>query len=627
MTRPLSFGKVQEGRNLFAVFYLLILMKLQWLRFSLFGGIQPLSLAADALSLLALTALLELAAPRKGKGPAYWLFNLSLSLLLFAVTLYFKHFGTVPTYTALKDLNQVFGVRESVNSLLQPKDFIYFADVLVLALVWLAGLFYGMQKERRKLWKPAAAALFIVGCTGSLWFVLAKSNASQSELAQAESVGLFNYQLVSAIRTYEENKAIASGNIKETITNAEKLQNTYPYRPLDQPAAPKGFGEMKGMNLLLIQLESFQNFPIHLRVDGQELTPVLNKLADQGLYAPHFFQQIGQGNTSDAEFIANTSIYPTGTIAMSTGFGNRELPSLPRLLQREGYEAYTFHINNVGFWDRNKLYPALNFNRYYDKPFFKNDHFNSFGASDEELYRTAVDKLSIVAKAGTPFYGHLITTSNHSPFRIPEDKKQLKLPDSLEGSLLGDYLQSVRYTDYAVGQLIERLKRERLWDNTALVLYGDHFGLPKEEADPERLNEELGIRYDSRISRFNVPLIIRYPGQTPVKLDGTGGQIDLLPTLANLFGIPLEAQQFTVFGRDLLNTERNVIGMRYYMPTGSFINDDIIFVPGKGFEDGEAYSLDTYERVDDFSRYRDDYDYMLKLMELSDQYVKLLPKR
>ena len=50
----------------------------------------------------------------------------------------------------------------------------------------------------------------------------------------------------------------------------------------------------------------------------------MNQLADGGLYFPHVFQQIGQGNTSDAEFAVNSSIYPTGTVAMSTGFGNKE---------------------------------------------------------------------------------------------------------------------------------------------------------------------------------------------------------------------------------------------------------------------------------------------------------------
>ncbi|MNF03829.1 hypothetical protein D3C80_2032240 [compost metagenome] len=63
------------------------------------------------------------------------------------------------------------------------------------------------------------------------------------------------------------------------------------------------------------------------------------------------------------------------------------------------------------------------------------------------------------------------------------------------------------------------------------------------------------------------------------------------------------------------------------MPTGSFFNNDILFVPGKGFEDGAAYLIRTLERVEDFSAYRSDYDYILKLMKLSDDYVRLLPKR
>ncbi|QGG56527.1 LTA synthase family protein [Paenibacillus sp. FSL W8-1187] len=629
MKRPLSFGQRQEGRSLFGGLYLLLLLKLQWMRMELFGGIEPLALAADALSLLALLGLLELATPRRGKGPAYWAFNLVFSGLLFAVTLYFKNFGTVATYTALGNLGQVLGVRESVEGTIRPLDYVYFADLAVIAAVWALRRRRGSApRGRRSLFKPLAAALCLAGAAGSLWFVR-EAEATKSELAQAESVGLFNYQIVSALKSYEEEKEIASGNIAETIEAAKALQASYPYGGAggNAGATPQAFGAMRDMNLIVVQLEALQNFPIRLKLGEQEVTPVLNRLADEGWYAPHFFQQIGQGNTSDAEFIANTSIYPTGTIAMSTGYGNRKLPSLPRLLQERGYRAYTFHINNVGFWDRNKLYPALGFDKYYDKPYFHNDHFNSFGASDEELYRTAVDELAKTAAQGGKFYAHLITTSNHSPFRIPEDKQTLTLPDGLRGTVVGDYLQSVHYTDWAVGRLIDGLKEKGLWDRTALVLYGDHFGLQPQDADPELIRKQLGIDYDKRVSRLNIPLVIRYPGQQPRTIERTGGQMDLLPTIANLLGIRPEDGGVLPFGRDLLNTERNVIGMRYYLPTGSFLNDDILFVPGKGFEDGEAIRLDTLQPVADFSAYRDDYEYMLKLMALSDQYVKLLPKR
>ncbi|MNG27714.1 hypothetical protein D3C84_1128770 [compost metagenome] len=67
--------------------------------------------------------------------------------------------------------------------------------------------------------------------------------------------------------------------------------------------------------------------------------------------------------------------------------------------------------------------------------------------------------------------------------------------------------------------------------------------------------------------------------------------------------------------------------MRYYLPTGSFFNNEILFVPGQGFDDGTAVSLKTMQPVSDISPYKKDYDYILKLMSLSDEYVKLLPRR
>ncbi|MFC6648870.1 LTA synthase family protein [Paenibacillus rhizoplanae] len=290
--------------------------------------------------------------------------------------------------------------------------------------------------------------------------------------------------------------------------------------------------------MIVIQLEAFQNFPLHQSLDGQELTPVMNGLADEGFYFPHVFQQVGPGNTSDAEFISNTSVYPIATLAMSTGFGDRELPSLPRLLRDKGYEAYTFHVNKVGFWNRNELYPALGFNGYYDKGYFKNDQFNSFGASDEQLYATAVEKLAQLQKKGTPFYAQLVTASSHHPFKVPDSFRRIQMPDKLQDTMLGDYLTAVNYTDYAIGTLIDGLKRQGMWEDTVLVLYGDHFGLQPKDVPEEQVEGALGIKYDNRISRFNIPLIIHAPGMKQGQVvEQTGGQLDVLPTVANLLGI------------------------------------------------------------------------------------------
>lgn len=141
---------------------------------------------------------------------------------------------------------------------------------------------------------------------------------------------------------------------------------------------PSYFGRGKDCNLLVVQLESVQNFTLNLSVNGKQVTPVMNKLVKESLYFSRVFQQIGAGNTSDAEFIVNTSLYPRGAKATSEICGNKEFPSLARLLQRKGYTAHTFHVNDVSFWDRNLMYPALGFNSYYDQPYFRREIFNRF---------------------------------------------------------------------------------------------------------------------------------------------------------------------------------------------------------------------------------------------------------
>lgn len=616
----------------------LLVLKLLLLRTFFFGEIYWSGLPGELLSVLGLLCLAELLAPNRGKGVVFWSLNAVFSFLFFSSALYYAHFGTVPTYAVLSGLNQVPQVRASIGALLRPEQFLFFAD-FVLAAGWQIlraarrrrrGVVYTYFSEERKNrrwgWNAGVAGLLLVSMVSSVYYV-SQGKQINNELVRAEKIGFLNYQAVAAISSREEDRIIAEGDIEQTRADIAKLQGSYPYRI--QEGAPDYFGIAKGMNLIVIQMESFQNFPINLKLNnGAEITPVLNKLAAEGIYFPHVYQQIGQGNTSDAEFMFNTSIYPTAAVAMSTGYGNRELPSLPRMLQQHGYTANTFHVNKVTFWDRNKLYPALNFNQYYDKAAFKNDHFNDYGASDEEMYRVGVEKMEDLHARNKPFYAQFVTTSSHSPFIVPASFQQIELPDELKGTNLGNYINAVHYTDYAIGQLIEQLKAAGLWDSTMLVFYGDHFGLQPHETSAAEITASLGIPYHETISRFNIPFIIHVPGkELGIVAERAGGQVDMLPTVANLLGLSLDKEDFTALGQDLLNIDRNVFGVRYYLPTGSFFNDEILFIPGQGFEDGQAVSIKTLEPVADFVKYRQDYDYVTSLMKLSDEYVKLLPKR
>ncbi|WP_434751480.1 LTA synthase family protein [Paenibacillus amylolyticus] len=634
-----------SSRALFVVLFILMLLKLSLLRYFFFNGLSGVGLLTDALAALTIVCVLDLIVPLSWKRTVYGAFNVLFSLVLFAATLYNAHFSSVPTYTALSELGQVAQVRGSIGPLVKPQHFLFFADIILGVPIRFIGrrrsrgayhsnyqessLTFG--RNRRRYWGKLGVALTAAFCIVLSGSFIVKGETIDNELVRAENLGFLNYQVSSAILTSKENEAIANGNINETIAKINALVSQYPYqnKGADGTAVKaKYFGQAKGSNLIVLQLESFQNFPINASLNGQELTPVLNNLAKESYYFSHFFQQIGQGNTSDAEFMSNTSIYPTGVVPMSAGYSDRDLPSLPKLLSQNGYESETYHVNDVTFWNRNKMYPALGFTRYFDKPSFTNDKFNDFGPSDEELYRVGVEKMTAHQAANQPFYAQFITASSHSPFTVPADRARIEIPATITNKLLHDYLQAINYTDYAVGQLINELKANGLWDNTTLVLYGDHFGLPEEEEITEQIQANLGIPYDGKVSRFNIPLMIHTPKQTRGQVvEQPGGQLDILPTVMNLMGVSLQQEKFTAFGHDLLNMDRNAFGIRYYLPTGSFVNNDIMFIPGAGFDDGTAYSLKTYEPVTNLEPYRSDYEHVLSLMKLSDEYVKLLPKR
>ncbi|MCZ8511043.1 LTA synthase family protein [Paenibacillus filicis] len=615
-------------RSAFLLTLVLLTAKLALLRHFLFQEVKLRLLATDVAALLVLLGLVELLVPSRAKKTVYWLVNFVCSLIFFAATLYFSHFGTVVTYTSLFELKQVKQISSSIKSTIDPIDYVFFVDLGLMIVVSLL--------RRRSLppllssrpLRKTGGALMVAGLLLSAWF-FKKGEPINNELKRAEELGFFNYQVASVYDNYYNNDLTKYKTVAELRPVLERGESKYPYmKPLAEGEQPQQFAAEKGKNLIVVQLEALQAFPIGMSLNGQALTPVLNDFASRSYYFPHIFQQIGQGNTSDAEFMSNTSIYPTGTIPMSTGFGDRALPSLPKLLEAASYEADTFHVNVVTFWDRNKLYPALGFSHYYDKPYYNNDHFNEFGASDEELYREVIKVLSGLQQQNKPFYAQLITVSSHFPFIIPENKKRLTLPDKLKGKQLGDYLQAINYTDFAFGTFIEQLKATGLWDNSVIVAYGDHFGLQPQDNDPKEVGAALGITYHPELTRFNIPLFIHLPGQEQGQVvEQVGGQLDIMPTLANLLGISLEEQQFVHFGHDLLNMNKNLFGIRYYLPTGSFINDDILLIPGKGFGDATAYSIKTLQPISDFSMYQRDYKYILRRMQVSDHYVKLLPKR
>lgn len=553
----------------------------------------------------------------KRKLTYYLIANLLMTLILFAVIMYYKYYGVIVTYLALQQVNQVTAVKNSVFSLMDPYYLLIFIDIIIMAVI----LF---RPKRAMNWKKASMrkeskrlvfALFTVSIALCLFNIL-PNRASMNEIVKAEQMGILNYEAYMIF----SNKTIDFVD-PDHITQA-KIDET---KKIEQPAAPVLFKTAAGKNVIIIQMESFQNFLVNLKIDGKEITPNINKLVNENYYFKHFYQQVGQGNTSDAEFVVNTSFYipPRGAATMM--YADKELPSLPKLLKSHGYDTTTFHTNVVEFWNRGELYKSLGFDRYYDQKFFGDEDTVFFGASDEQLYKKTAAEMDRMSQNGKPFYSQVISMTAHHPFTIPSSIYKMTLPDRYENSFVGDYIRAQNYADYALGLFIDDLKERGIWDNSLILLYGDHLGLPiysLDRNDKELMAEIYGREY-GYTDMINIPLVIASTGVTEPKVfDQLGGQVDILPTIANLLGFSLDNQIH--FGQDLLNQSYNMLPERYYLPTGSFLSSKELFMSGSGFEDGKHYSL-AGDGSQEQEATEDEFQRALELLNLSDSYVSQLP--
>lgn len=390
------------------------------------------------------------------------------------------------------------------------------------------------------------------------------------------------------------------------------------------------FGVAKGKNLVVIQMESYQNFVIGMKYNGQEVTPFLNSLIkDKTVYFDNYYQQVGTGNTSDAEFATNNSIM--GSIEAFTYqlYEKNYFRGLPWLLKDQGYETAVLHAHeNRDFWNRDDIYPNLGFDHYYGgligdttRPDgnFKMTEWMGWGLTDSEFYPQAMDYIKELQE---PFYSFIITLSNHHPYEMLDKYKFIKLAPEDEGTLVGNYLNSAAYTDYALSILFDEFKKAGLYDDTVFALYGDHMGLPASDETDEVMGRLLGHEYDWD-DRMNIPLIIHVPSadeNITTTIHNTGGQIDFLPTISYVLG--LNSLDTIYLGHNLFTYDKGVTAEHAYMPYGSFFTNGYAFEMSRDgvFKDGRAWDLKTRKEVD-VDQF---YDYYIKSMEISDTSIYIL---
>ena len=313
-------------------------------------------------------------------------------------------------------------------------------------------------------------------------------------------------------------------------------------------------GMLKGKNVIALQVESLENFVINQKVDGQEITPNLNKLLSKSLYFDNIYEQNNSGTSSDADLLVNTSIFPVreGTTVYSYPWDKYN--SLQRLLNGSGYTTISTHAELPGSWNWAEMHKSFEADKILDIGMYNQDETIGLGLSDESYLKQIAGKLK---NENEPFYAFMTTLTSHGPFEMPENKKYLNLPKELDENMLGGYFQSVRYTDEAIGKFLAELDKNNQLDNTVVMIYGDHCGVHKFYEDDIKNAPLEGDWWKDNHKK--IPYIIYSKDLQPEVISKAGGQSDFLPTISYLLGMDRSEFENSSMGRVLVNTNRDSI--------------------------------------------------------------------
>lgn len=499
--------------------------------------------------------------------------DLALTFVSYGDTLYFRHFRDLTSIASLRYVGHLQDVHGATEHLFRPADVWLALDLAILAAIVVRRPAFAL----RRVPLPAKAGL-LLSLAGAGLVALALSATPrldqrwEGNAFVAGDLGLVGYHILDA-------GAFARRLLASTTPSEDELRaarRSFDERFATRAAPAELAGAAVGRNVIVVQLESFQAFPVGMRFGGVPVTPTLDRLAGEAMSFSMFFAQTAQGATSDAEFVMGCSQYPSRTGAVFFEQAGRELPCLPRLLRERGYATHVFHSNRPDFWNRAAMYPGIGYQRFHSDRDFEQDERIGMGLSDESFLRQTARKLEGLPR---PFYAFVITLTNHTPFSFEGVPHELPLGE-LEGTTVGDYLHTIHYTDAALGHFVDRLAGSGLLDESVLVIYGDHGGVSRGNSNLERF---LRIPADDErrwvLEEKRVPLLIRLPrGQGGARVDAAPtGEIDLAPTLAGLLGLPPRAGWFQ--GRDLL---RGVTEPMVAFADGSALAADRLFLARDG---------------------------------------------
>ena len=476
-----------------------------------------------------------------------------LTLLIFIDTVYFSYFGAIPSVGLLNAVDQTAGVVPAIVAILRWWMALYFVDILIALFLARPGKkLFDSIKYKYDFAKIKLRSMLIIAAIILVTFFLSLLPIGLKQLSNeveksfeaktsAMRYGIYMAHLFDVIRYVKQETASLSASEEQAIVNWATDN-----KPVQATSDLTGIA--KGKNVIMIQVESLGSLVIDQTINGKAVTPTLDSLAETSQFFPNERFLIGAGHTSDTDFVANTSYFPMEDAAIFVRFGRDDFDSLPKTLTANGYSTYAYHGYTRDSWNRSVAFKSLGYQKFYASDNYSKGVNINMGLNDSTFLSETVDYIKTQPK---PSFSYVITLTSHSPFNITNETKDLGLNESDYPNQVAGYLEDIHYTDKALGEFFEKLKAEGLYDDSLIIVYGDH--------TPSISSFTAGtITYDAAsVQAKEVPLFIKLPNETTgITYANQGSHLDIMPTVLDLLGIKTDQ---LMFGQSLFVNSSNAM--------------------------------------------------------------------
>lgn len=383
---------------------------------------------------------------------------------------------------------------------------------------------------KNKLWVSALYFIFIIFAGILLSFNTRFQNTPNVYANELQANGIYKFCTAFMNSELDYNQFYATLPEKEAF---EIINNEYKSQGVNNLQLIADTLPEVHKNIVLITVESLSASFLSHYGNTDNITPNLDKLMNESL---SFTKLFATGNRTVRGLEAVTlCLPPSAGESIIKRPDNENLFSTGKMLKNKGYTVQ-FLYGGDSYFDNMETFFSGNSYEVIDKKSFAKDEIsfsNIWGVCDEDMYRKALMVFNKNAATGKPFFGHIMTVSNHRPFTYPENK--IDIPANIKSRDGG-----VKYTDYAIGEFMKEACKQPWFDNTVFVIVADHCA-------------SSAGKTEIPLDRYHIPALVYAPGYIePRQINTLSSQIDVMPTVFGLLHFTYQSQ---FYGKDIFSPD------------------------------------------------------------------------